>query len=446
VGIKQRIQSLFSSTPAAREKSTWVYTDSNGYMNTGWDLGWWQQNLKGPNGPLNETVEGCVSTLAQTLAMCPVHHMKDMPTGESVRQTGSNVERVCRYPNPYESRTLFFNNLIRTMYFSGNGIGVASRDDRGAVNRIDLVNGRSTRGVFSAEDGNIYYAISPKTSGPYIYNDSTDLIVPQRNVLHIRLHSGEDPLRGETPITSAARSIAASSALTSHQAAFFNNMARPSGGLFTESELKKEQIEQLRDAVSKQTQNDNSGKIPIFSHGLKWESMSLTAQDAEIASAYGMTTEGIARAFRVPLPLINDLRESTFNNAESMMQWFLASGLGFLLEHVELELGRLFNLPFAERVNFDTRALLRSDWKSRMEALGEGVVKGIYTPNEARRMEGLPPAEDGDEPRVQQQVVPLSAWDQNEPAPLPAPEPTMDDEAIEASLEAGITKGLTHVA
>jgi HK97 family phage portal protein len=436
------------------QKSTeWALTQSEGWMNTSWDTGWWQQNLRGPAGIHNEVVEACVSTLAQTLAMCPVHHMKELPDGEKERQYGSNVERVCKQPNPYESRTLFFNNLVRTTYFVGNGIGIASRDDRRAINRIDLVDSQSTRGVFSHEDGNIYYWISPKTQGPQLgFDENTDFIVPQRDVLHLRLHTTRDPLKGETPLTATANSVGANSALTGHQARFFTNMARASGAVETDAELNAEQINFLRQKVTEQTTGKNSGGVPIFSHGLKWKQMSLSSQDAQIIEAYGMTKEAIASAFRVPLPLINDLRDSTFNNAESMMSWFLASGLGFLIENVELELGRLFQLPFAESVNFDTRALLRSDWKSRMEALGEGVTKGIYAPNEARKLEGLPPVDEGDEPRMQQQQIPLSAWDKEpaQPAIQPALEPPPveeePEEDIEAMLEAGITKGLTHAA
>jgi hypothetical protein len=37
------------------------------------------------------------------------------------------------------------------------------------------------------------------------------------------------------------------------------------------------------------------------------------------------------------------------------------------------------------------------------------VQGGIYSPNEARNLEDLDTVKDGDEPRLQQQVVPLSA-------------------------------------
>jgi hypothetical protein len=53
--------------------------------------------------------------------------------------------------------------------------------------------------------------------------------------------------------------------------------------------------------------------------------------------------------------------------------------------------------------------LLRSNQADRLDALTKGVQGGIYAPNEARQLENLPAVEFGDEPRVQQQVVPLSA-------------------------------------
>ena len=116
------------------------------------------------------------------------------------------------------------------------------------------------------------------------------------------------------------------------------------------------------------------------------------------------------------------------------MGWFLASGMGFLLEHIELELSKVFSLPFNQRVNFDTKALLRSDWKTQIETLGEGTLKGIYSPNEARKIMGLPPAKEGDEPRVQQQVVPLSAWDKE-------PEVVVEPDAPEEEVMASLSKG-----
>ena len=412
-------------------RKSWVQTDQ-GLMNKTWDLGWWQQELKPLNyGGKNEAVEACISALSQTLAMCPVYHLKDQDDGEKRRQYGSGPERVLERPNEQTSRTLFFNDLIRSLYFHGNGYAFATRNANRAINALYILDPRNTNPVVDPDTGDVYYWVSANTSTTF--NPDTDTVYPSRDVLNIRINSNNtQPLKGITPITAAAMSIAANSQISSHQASFFKNMARPSGVLSAPDKLSVEQANQIRDALAKQAQGENAGKVPVLGGGLSWQSMSMSSQDAQLVEAFDMTIDSIARAFRVPGPVINQMSDQTFSNAEATMNWFLASGLGFLLENVERELNQLFGLPFSESLNFDTKQLLRSDWKSQVEAAGEGVLKGIYSPNEARRMFGLPAAKDGDEPRVQQQVVPLSAWDQTT-EPEPEPEPT--------DVTASLTKG-----
>jgi hypothetical protein len=99
---------------------------------------------------------------------------------------------------------------------------------------------------------------------------------------------------------------------------------------------------------------------------------------------------------------------------------------------------------------FDDSALLRVAYKDRMDALTKGVQGGIYAPNEARRFEELPPAPSGDEPRVQQQVVPLSAWDKAPPMtprpdapPAPPPAAAADGEDEERDWTALVIRKLS---
>jgi phage portal protein BeeE len=124
-----------------------------------------------------------------------------------------------------------------------------------------------------------------------------------------------------------------------------------------------------------------------------------------------LSEQRIALAYRIPLQILGLGGHSPFRSTELLMQSWIASGLGFAVNHVEEAWGRLFNLKGQpdEYLEFDTKALLRSAMKERIEALAKGVVGGIYSPNEARELEGLPEADNGDEPRLQAQVVPLSA-------------------------------------
>jgi hypothetical protein len=100
--------------------------------------------------------------------------------------------------------------------------------------------------------------------------------------------------------------------------------------------------------------------------------------------------------------------------------------LGFCLNHVEQAFDRLFDLKGEpeEFTEFDTASLLRSAQKERIEALARAVQGGIYSPNEARAAEDLDAVPYGDEPRVQAQVIPLSAAGSIPAAPTPSVPPS----------------------
>ena len=128
----------------------------------------------------------------------------------------------------------------------------------------------------------------------------------------------------------------------------------------------------------------------------------VSGKDAATADMLKLSNEHIALAFRIPLQILG-IGGISYSSTELLMQSWIASGLGFALNHIEEAIGLLFALDGQpdEYVEFDTAALLRSAQKDRIEALARGVQGGIYAPNEAREQEGLDAVEFGDEPRVQ---------------------------------------------
>jgi phage portal protein BeeE len=199
------------------------------------------------------------------------------------------------------------------------------------------------------------------------------------------------------------------------------NEARPSAVLSTDLVLDKDQVQALRDRWNEQVQGVNLGGTPILTAGLKVQPWATGGKDAATADILKLSNEQIALAFRVPLQILG-IGGAPYGSAELLMQSWIASGLGFCLNHIEEAIGLHFNLKGQpdEYVEFDTAALLRSAFKDRIDALAKGVIGGILAPNEARNSEGYDKVAFGDEPRVQQQVVPLSAAGAIPAAP-PAP-------------------------
>ena len=134
-------------------------------------------------------------------------------------------------------------------------------------------------------------------------------------------------------------------------------------------------------------------------------------EDAQIVDQLKLNDRTIAAVFGVPAILLGITDTATQKSAEALMNEWLASGLGFIITHIEQAFDRFIGLDKVpagrEWTELDTRVLLRSMFTERMDGLTKAVMGGILGPNEARALEGYKAVKDGDEPRVQQQVVPL---------------------------------------
>ena len=392
----------------------------------GWN--WWQQGYD-PINPAgcSAIVEACVSAYSQTVAMLPGDHWRLNGKGGRDRVTNTALARILRKPNTYQSISDFMLNLTRSLYLDGNAYALGLRNDRFEITELHLMGPRESAPQIVRQTGDVFYRLGG--------NDVIDqrlggepLLVPQRDVLHVRLHTTRQrypyPLIGESPIAAALPDIMAGSAIIQQQIAFYMNQARPSAVLSTDLQLDKDQVQALRDRWNEQVKGLQQGGTPILTAGLKVQPWGTPPKDAELAEVAKMSGQNVALAYRIPLSLLG-LSQTGITSTEVMMQAWIASGLGFALNHIEEAFGLLFALKGVpeEYVEFDTAALLRSAFKDRIEALARAVQGGIYAPNEARESEGLDAAAHGDEPRVQQQVVPLSAAGAIPAAPGPGAAP-----------------------
>ena len=435
---------LLNRTPQATEKGVYRLPITGGILDDGPGLwNWWQtgRNIQNFDGPTS-IVHACVDAYAQTIASLYGDHFRYDDVDTKVRVKNSALSRILHQPNEYQTRSDFMLNLIKSLLLDGNAYVLGMRNNRGEFESLHLMPTRGTQPYIEPESKAVFYGVG---SNPFV--GELDVMIPARDIMHIRLHTPRHPLIGESPITNAASSIAANAAITGHQAAFFNNMSRPSGVLSTEMKLTSDQMMQLRSAWEAQSKDMNSGGIPILGSGIKWEPMSINSQDAQLIQAFQMTVEDVARAFRVPLPLVGDYRHATYNNVEQLISSWLSTGLGFVLEHVETSFDKFFGLPRGQFTEFDVDALLRTDFATRIDGFTKAIQQGLMTPNEARaKMGGLPNVDKGDVVYAQAQMQPLG-YEPPKPEPAPAIEPTPEQEPDpEAAKELNVIylKGLLN--
>jgi HK97 family phage portal protein len=423
---KQATEGLYRDGP-------WYLPVTGGFLPAGSAWNFWQLGYDVQGIGASSMVEACISAYAQTIAMCPGDHWFSLATGGRERVTRSDLTRVLRRPNDYQSISDFLLNGVWSLYGTGNMYAIAVRNDRFEVAAMHLMREGTPR---VAEDGAIFYELR----GNEIVDKITgvpSIMVPSRDVLHIRLKCPRHPLVGETPLVAAALQMAAGNAALGQQIAFYLNQARPSFVLTTDAILNQSQVTELRDAWNAQSQALNAGGTPILTAGLKPHTLSVTSKDAELAALMKLNDEGIANVFRVPLQILG-MGGTPFASTEALMQYWKNGGLGFALNHIEEAIGNFFKLRGQpeEYLEFSTSALLRSSQKENIETLAASVRGGLKKINEARSELSLPRVEGGDDIRVQQQDVPLD-WheDQKAAQAAPPPAPPEDGEGEEQEPE-----------
>lgn len=398
------------------------HATNGGMLPKSWDWNWWQEGKDPIFFDCCAAVEAGVSAYAQTVAMLPGTVWRKDENNGRTELPNSPLARVLANPNDYQTRSDFVMNQIRALYFRGNCYAIAQKDNSGDVVALHPVHPDHCAPYVNRETNDVFWSLAPTdlTPGASEWPLDQQRLIPDEFVWHMHMATPYHPLCGVSPLTSACLSIATNCNMNRQVLAFLANMSRPSGTLNTDLKLTADAVEELRARWKEHSSGAGIGGTPILTHGLQWHALELSAPDTQLIDFYKLSIADIGRALRIPLPLIGVMDNATFNNAEVLMQFWKASGLGWLLEHMELSLDKFFGLPRDQYCELNADALLRSEFKNRIDALVRGVQGGVFAPNEARAMEGLAAVENGDMPRVQQQLVALD-WEPPEPQAPAAP-------------------------
>lgn len=405
------------------------------YTTVPWNF--WQCDIDPSCDPGCSVVEACVWAYIRAIAQLPGYHKRELDNGGIETVTTSALSRLLRYPNSYQTSSDFLTHVVRSLLYTGNSYSLAVRNQRNEVVELHwlpptqsfvtevMIEGQEMREVF--------YSIG---ENPLLnYREITSFrgfFIPARDVLHIKLATPRHPLIGQTWLSSLAIDLDNRTMTSGSINRFLKNASRPSGVLKTQMQLTAAQVTDLRARWNEQASGMNQGGVPILTHGLEWQPLGISSKDNEIVATQQLTDKTIVGVFGVPGVLVGVQDGAPFASTEALMNWWLANGLGDVLNRIETAIDALVGMPANEWTEYDTDALLRTNTAERIDALVKGVQGGIYAPNEARAKEGYRAVEAGDEPRVQQQVVPLSFAATPPPAPQSPAAPPPSAEPVDA--------------
>ena len=249
------------------------------------------------------------------------------------------------------------------------------------------------------DPGEIWYEVSGT-------RDGTPAWIPWWRMFHTMWLS-RDGLHGLSPLRLAAEPIALGLAAQQHSAATYGNDSTPRGVLERPVEAPPLSPEAEAALVAHYEAMHRgagrTGRLAVLQEGTVFKPVSLSPADAQLLEQRRFQVEEVARIFHVPVHLLGHLDRATFSNIEHQGQEFLMLGLMPRLVAEEQEIrrkliiGRAPSVPLLGRdyyAEFDFRALLRADIKTRMESYRLAIEAGFMTPDEAAASESLPPVPD----------------------------------------------------
>lgn len=405
--------------------------------------GAWQRNItveSTQNILAFSAVYACISLIAGDIAKLRPKLVELLENGiwqEIV--AGSPFLLVLRKPNRYQTRIQFFEQWIVCKLLYGNVYVLKERDERGIVRALYILDPRLVLPLV-ATDGGVYYQLQIDL----LAQVEKSVTIPASEIIHDRMLCLWHPLIGVSPIYACGASATQGIRIQNNSEKFFENMSRPSGHLTAPGAISNENALRLKTEFEKNFAGVNIGRLLVTGDGLKYEPMTIPAQDSQLIEQLRWTVEDVARCFHVPLHKLG-MGQPTLNNIGALNQDYYTQCLQGLIEALELLLDeglQLVDVPGKTLgMELDLDGLLRMDPLSRADKNEKAIRAGYFKPNEARLSENLPPVDGGDTPYLQQQNYALSALSKRdakddpfatekpEPPALPAPEPDTDEAA-----------------
>jgi HK97 family phage portal protein len=201
--------------------------------------------------------------------------------------------------------------------------------------------------------------------------------------------------RGISPLEANRNSIGTAMAMDRFLAQFYGEGATPSSVLETDGSLTQEQAELVR--RNWEDSHYKHRRPAVLTSGLRWKPIVTSAADQQMLEHREALVRDIARAYRVPLHLINGTGgdSQTYQNVESAGINFVRYTLLPWMRRIEVAISDL--LPMPQQVKFNADEFQRADLMTRAKAQQIQIMSGMLTPNEARETEDREPYEGGDQ-------------------------------------------------
>jgi len=346
----------------------------------------------------------CIRLISTSIAMLPLTlHQK---TGRNSRMAEEHpLNRVLyRLANKDTTAYLFKQTMQSHVLMYGNAYAEKIVNNMGQVMALNILAPWDMT-IDYDKSGNKIYIYKPPQKEKKEYRPEQIFHLPGLSF---------DGTRGYSPIQVMKNELGLGFALQDFGSNYFKNGTNM-GGIISHPEILGENgRKHLQKTIEENFMgSEKAMKLMVLEEGMKYEKIGIPAEDAQFLQSKKFTLEEICRFYGVQLHMIQNLDKSSFNNIEQQSIEFKTYCLGPWAVIWEQEIYKSLlneqeqNENYYSKFNFN--ALMRGDYKTRMEGYRTGVQMGLHSLNEVREMEDENPILEngGDTHWVNSAMIPI---------------------------------------
>lgn len=356
------------------------------------------------------TTWACIKLNAQAASSLPLAIFEKMDNDSRAVVADDEIAEIIGSdgsPNADQTPLEFWEGVVAWLMTSGNAYAVKEFAGK-KLSSLEPVMSTHCKPTRKA-DGTLIYRVTDRGRTEEL---------PRDKVFHVKGfgQSLKNLDEGLSPIAAGVHSLGAAMAAQEAAGKTFANGMRPTGFFLFDQTLSGPQREQAHKVlVEPLKSSSNAGGVGILEAGVKWQSVSLDPEDAQMLETRRFDVEEICRWFGVPPIIIGHAAQGQTmwgTGVESILIAWLTLGIDPICDRIEARIKKQLIRPTGNRrryAEFNREALLQMDSKAKAEFLSKVVNNGLMTRHEGRSKLNLPRVSDpnADKLTVQSAMVPL---------------------------------------
>jgi HK97 family phage portal protein len=339
-------------------------------------------------------VYSAVSLIADTISTLPLDcFIRIDGQRRAFRPKPEWVER----PDMALPRVAFYNSVIVSLLLDGNAFIRVFGGRQNPVSNLVVLNPRTVT-VKRNGQGRLIFEV-----------EGENRPLSQEEMIFIPDVLRPGTIRGVSRVEALKENFGLALALEKFASTFFGNGTNLSGVIEVDSNLTKEQAENLRNSFDNNHRGWRRGhRTGILSGGAKFKTTQIDPESSQSIEARRFAVEDVARAFNIPANMLNIPGTTTYASVEQNNIQFITHTLRPIVQKLEDAFSPLMTrYPGGETafIKWNLDGLARADIQARTSAYSTMIQSGVMSINDVRRLEDM---SDIDDPAASNVRVPLA--------------------------------------